>query len=177
MPYGLAGALTNMLIRCTLFLCINLFALVSAAHSSENFNIRGLQLGMTKNQFRSTFENIGYKCKMVDGAYFDCEGPETEFKANWARMFLDDQKRARSLLIRCGVTDSCQFNVDEIVSILKISGRFPPNVIEIKVDEEETGYRRKFTTPKETMSINCHWWGAFDECDIKISAFSLYPKF
>ena len=166
-----------MLKKCVLLLFTSLFFSTNSAHSTENFTIRGLQLGMTIDQFRSTFENLGYKCKSVEEGYFDCEGPETDFKSNWARMFLDKKKRARALLIRCGVTESCHFKVDQIVSLLKISGRFPDNTIELEVEADQAKYTKAFTTPSEYMSINCHWSLSFDHCYLLINTFSRYPKF
>ena len=164
-----------MLKRYALLFISGLFMSANSAFSTENFTIRGLQLGMTINQFRSTFENLGYKCKSGGGATLICNGPKAKFRANSARMFYDQNNRATGLIINCGVTDSCQFNVDQIVSLLKLSGRFPEKVIEIITDAEQINYERNFTTPQESMSIDCG--GLSHNCNIFINNISYYPKF
>lgn len=79
---GNAGVLTEMLRRYALLLFTSFFISVNSAVSAENFTIRGLQLGMNMDQFRAIFESLGYKCKMVDSAYFDCTGTEAKLNAN-----------------------------------------------------------------------------------------------
>ena len=151
-------------------------ASISNAQDNKKFTVQGLGLGTSIADFRSHFEALGWKCNFLDEATFDCKGKRGKFRPNWVRMLVDQKGKAGALLINCGLTKSCNYNVDEIVDLLTKTKWFPENTIEIKVTEEwEKGYYRQFTTPDEYMSINCK--PHINNCDILINSHSRYPKF
>lgn len=172
--------LKNLYISMMLLMCMNTHAF---GQSQSQFVIRGLYVGMSIDEFQTNFEDSGYNCKKLDSppmVYFDCE--RSDLKHHRARMFVDKDGLASGFYLECGVTNSCKFNVDEIVSLLESAGKFPDNTIEEKREqysESQIVHYRVFITPTSLMGIDCYIVDPYDRCIIYFNGQgkSHYPKF
>ena len=173
----MSKCLKYIYISLMLLMCMNTHAF---AQSQSQFVIQGLYVGMSIDEFQTNFEGSGYTCKKKDTTamnYFDCE--RSDLKYHWARMFVDKDGLASGIYLKCGVTNSCKFNVDEIVTLLESAGKFPENTIEEKMEQRLQSHHRVFITPTSLMRIRCRSTDPYARCTIQFNGQGKYryPKF
>ena len=178
----------NGIKKCLAMICVSVTSLIlwssyAVAQDNSGFVIRGLSIGMSIDEFRANLGGLGYDCaKQKGGGHprFYCIRGDGKFAR--AVMYVGQDGLATAYRLRCGVTNSCRFTVDEVVSLLRDAGRIPDNAIEIKEEQysdSQVRHVRSFVTPIFKMNIHCKSYDPYDRCVIHVnqSGKNHYPTF